>query len=868
MKHSEIRRTFLTFFAEREHTIVPSSSLIPKDDPTLLFTNAGMVQFKPLFAGSVALPYRRATSIQKCLRGSDLPEVGRSIKHLTFFEMLGNFSFGDYFKREGILWAWEYLTEVVKLDKDLLLVSVYEEDPEAYQIWQKDVGLPDRRIFKLGAQDNFWGPAGGLGACGPCSEIYFDLGPEFGCGKATCAPGCDCPRFAEIYNVVFPQFDQQTDGTRLPLKNRGIDTGLGMERLAMVSQQARSIFETDLFAPLVKVLSAILDLPLDDKTRPFFYAATDHARALTFAICDGVIPSSEARGYVLRSILRRALLFAERRDIHEPFLYRLSGEVVELMRQWYPELAAKREQVALIVKSEEERFLSTLEAGMTRWQELADRFRASGAVPGDEAFKLHDTFGFHIELTKELAAESGMQVDLASFEAAMQEQRERSRKETFISIKSEVAIGMSATSEVQAFDYKFCGYDSDETDTEIVALKRSPDGDLEVLLKETPFYAEAGGQIGDTGTIRGDDFELEVLHTYYAGKLRWSRARLIFGEPRARANVRAVVDTRRRREIERAHTATHLLHAALRSTLGDYVKQEGSLVEPGRLRFDFAAYQPPTPEQIIRVEQQVYEKVIEDVPVEKLRDVPIEEARKLGALAFFGENYGEKVNVIRIGAFSTEFCGGTHLRRTGEIGMMKIVSEAGIAAGIRRIEALVGEKAFAEVIGYRRVLDELGATLNVTENVLPQKVADLTRTQKILESRVARLSAQLANALAGEVLTQAESIGAIKVIAASYDFFELADLRLLADVLRQAQKENLVGLLIASGAPQIRFLVFTTDDIKNQLPAGRLAKEVGAALGGGGGGRPELAEGGGKKEHVPQGIATFRRLVLEFLTEK
>ena len=868
MKHSEIRRTFLAYFAERGHTIVPSSSLVPKDDPTLLFTNAGMVQFKPLFAGTVPLPYRRATSVQKCLRASDLPEVGVSFKHLTFFEMLGNFSFGDYFKKEGIEFAWDYLTSIVHLDKSLLSVSVYEQDPEARDIWRRDIGLPEDRVFRLGAKDNFWGPAGGLGACGPCSEIYFDLGAERGCGKPTCGPGCDCPRFMEVYNVVFPQFDQQPDGTRLPLKNRGIDTGMGMERLAMVSQGVRTVFETDLFTPLLKSLrdriqgiresrnqgSEYSNPGILESWNPFLYAAVDHARALTFAIAEGAIPSNESRGYMLRSILRRALLKAWRADIHEPFLYRLSGEVTELMRQWYPELPPKREQAALIIKSEEERFLNTLEEGMARWQELAEKYGPSGRLPGDEAFKLHDTFGFHIELTRELAADASLELDLEGFEQAMQAQKERSKKTSLLN------QGLELRTTGTGYEQQFCGYVRDETETQLMAVHPKEDGTVELELEEMPFYAESGGQVGDTGSVTGPGFELEVLNSYYVGPTRVAHARKLCGEPKPGEKVKARVDAARRREIERAHTATHLLHAALRCILGDYVKQEGSLVEPGRLRFDYVAFEPLTPEQVARVARMVYDRVLDDIPVEALRDLPIDEARKLDALAFFGENYGEKVNVIRIGDFSREFCGGTHVRRTGEIGLMEITSEVGIAAGIRRIEALVGEQAFAAAGAEWRVLDELNAVLSVEPKLLPQKALELTRTVKSLESRVASLSARLANSLADELLAQAGTAGDIRIVAESFDFFEPADLRVLADALRARQAGKLAGLLISATQPQIRFLVFATDDLKAVLPAGRLAKETGKVLGGGGGGKPDLAEGGGKKENIAAGIEVFKKL--------
>ncbi|MEO0108142.1 MAG: alanine--tRNA ligase, partial [candidate division WOR-3 bacterium] len=718
MRHSEIRKTFLAFYSDRGHTIVPSASLLPRDDPTLLFTSAGMVQFKPHFAGSIPLPYRRAASIQKCLRGSDLPQVGRSVKHLTFFEMLGNFSFGDYFKKEGIEFAWDYLTKVAKLDKDLLSVSVFEEDQEAYDIWHRHIGLPEGRIYRLGPEDNFWGPAGGVGACGPCSEIYFDLGPEFGCGRTSCAPGCGCMRFTEIYNVVFPQYDQQPDGARLPLKNRGIDTGMGLERLAMVTQGVRSLFQTDLFAPLVAALCRITGLSLEGEAVPFCYAAVDHARALTFAIADGAIPSNEARGYVLRNILRRALLKAHQQNVREPFLYRLSGEVVELMRHWYPELAAKREQTASINKSEEERFLGTLEKGLERWQQIVERCRCSGTIPGDEAFRLHDTYGFPVELTLELAREEGLEVDVLGFEEAMAKQRERSKETTFI--QQGAGIGAWSGSGTEASGCCFCGYDRDEVETSIRRLVFNPKGDLDVLLGETPFYAEAGGQVGDRGRILGDGFELEVLDTRYVGGLRWSKAKVISGAPYEGAQVRAILDRLRRREIERAHTATHLLHAALRCTLGDYVKQEGSYVEPGRLRFDFSAYEPLNSDQLARVERVVYERILEDLAVEALRDLPIEEARKLGALAFFADDYGDRVNVIRIGTFSVEFCGGTHLRRTGELGIMKVTSETGVAAGIRRIEALVGERAYTELSERDQVLGQVGAMLTAEPRLLSQ----------------------------------------------------------------------------------------------------------------------------------------------------
>jgi alanyl-tRNA synthetase len=869
MNHKEIRKTFLAFYSERGHTIVPSSSLIPKDDPTLLFTSAGMVQFKPLFAGTVPLPYTRAVSIQKCLRATDLEQVGKTAKYDTFFEMLGNFSFGDYFKAEGIPWAWEYLTEVVELPKERLYVSVFIDDPEAYEIWQKKVGLDPKHIYRLGEKDNFWGPAGGVGACGPCSEIYFDMGEEFGCGKAECGPGCDCERFLEIYNVVFPQFDQQPDGTRLPLKNRGIDTGMGMERLAMVSQHKKSIFETDLFAPIVKVIIKILNLSdavprSDSTTRTMIYAAADHTRAMTFAIADGGIPSNEARGYMLRSILRRASMLAKRAGINQPFMYRVSGEIIELMRQFYPELVQKREQIALIIKSEEERFLRTIDEGLERFKEVAEAHKTDGLIPGADIFKLHDTFGFPAELTKELADEQGLKLDMDGFEKEMSEQRERSK----VVISPDAAVASASTDIGSVIVQNFVGYEQDEVTTNISEYIEIEKGIFEVLLQETPFYAEAGGQVGDTGKIIGPDFELEVINSYYktGSDIRLSKAKLVKGQINKTA-VTAVIDKARRREIERAHTTTHLLHAALRSTLGDYVKQEGSLVEPGRFRFDFVSFQPMTPEQITKVEQLVYQKVIENIKVDKLFDKPVEEAKAMGALAFFGEEYGDKVNVIKIGKFSMELCGGTHLRSTGEIGIFRIISETGVAAGIRRIEALVGESAYHQALSERNTLGELQEACGVETKLLSQKVNELNSNKNKLENRLRQISAHLANLLSIELIEQAEAINNIKVITGNYDFFDVTDLRLIADTVREKLPEMVTGFLISTLEEKLRYIIFVSKDLEQVLPAGKIAQVVGKALGGGGGGKPNLAEGGGKKENIDNGVAAFKEFIRTLTTE-
>ncbi|MGQ9679048.1 MAG: alanine--tRNA ligase, partial [bacterium] len=787
-----------------------------------------------------------------------LERVGKTPRHCTFFEMLGNFSFGDYFKAEAIPWAWEYLTAVVKLDPARLYVSVYEDDEEAYEVWQKTVGLPESKIYRLGAEDNFWGPAGGSGACGPCSEIYVDLGPEFGCGREVCGPGCDCDRFSEVYNIVFPQFNQLPDGTRVPLKNRGIDTGMGLERLAMVSQGKRSIFETDLFVPILRSVEKVLDRGFDTQNRQTVYVAADHARALTFAICDGAIPSNEGRGYILRNILRRALLFGYRDGVKEPFLYRVCGAVVELMRQFYPELTAKREQVALIVRAEEERFLRTLEAGLERWEETRARYQQEGVIPGEELFKLHDTYGFHIELVEELAGESGLKLDKAGFERAMREQKERSRKATFITTSTG-----GAPLEGGGVESEFVGYENDEVESELVRFVQQEDGSYELVLSQTPFYAEAGGQIGDTGRVVGEGFEFEVKDSYYKHGVRLLRAVLRSGEPKP-GPVFAAIDRERRREVERAHTATHLLHSALRRVVGDYVKQEGSLVEPGRLRFDFAAFEPLKPEQIEEVERLVYEVVLQDVTVERLVDVPLEEAQRMGALAFFGEQYGERVRVLKIDDFSMELCGGTHLRRTGEIGMFRIVAETGVAAGIRRIDALVGRQAFERVKKERQTLDEVEEHLGVSGDALLKRVVSLTEELKRVEARVRQLTAQLARNAAAELVPAAETIAGVKIVLGHFPFFDVEELRVVADRLR----ELLVGsyAVFLTGGVQgdrLRFVVMMSEELRTILPAGKVAREVGNAMGGGGGGRADIAEGGGMVDRLNSGQERLRQTVAE-----
>lgn len=851
MKSSDVRNSFLKFFEDRGHTIVPGISLVPKDDPTLLFTIAGMVQFKPLFAGTIPLPYQRAATVQKCLRVTDLENVGKTLRHHTFFEMLGNFSFGDYFKKEAIPWAWQYLTEVLKLDSDRLYTSVFKDDDEAYDIWTKDVGLSPKRVVRLGEKDNFWEPAGGTGACGPSSEIFFDMGEDYSCHKPDCFVGCDCDRYIEIWNIVFPQFDQKPDGTRGPLKNRGIDTGMGFERLVTVVQKAKSNYHTDLFKPTIDAAADLIgieygkDLALDIN----YNIIADHIRALVFAITDGTIPSNEERGYVLRKLLRRALRSAQRLDYEEPILYRLVGTVVKTMKDAYPEIEAKENQIALIIKSEEERFLKTLDAGLAQFETI---IKGKKVIEGRDAFKLYDTYGFPYDLIVELAHERKMEIDEKGFETAMEEQRSTSRKGTRFAGKAKWQIVKEGTG-------KFIGYDKDACSTEILRwLKSEPDGLYEIVLCETPFYAEAGGQVGEKGRISSQAFELEVLDVFYSQGMIVHECRLVKGDFQP-GTVTAAVDTRHRLESARAHTATHLLQSALRRVLGDHVRQEGSLVEPGRFRFDFLHFNALSQSELEQVEQEVYNLILNDLLVEK-RVMPLSEARRLGAIALFGEKYGDMVRVVKVAGHSLELCGGIHADRTGEIGIFKIQSESSAAAGIRRIVGLVGNRAYREIKEQHGILTELTQLIGTD---VVKGVKERLTIIKECEEKIKRFAKNTARSTATELRAKAETIGRFRFVVLRHSDFNLEELRLVADDVN-GNMNLVIGVLFGESRGKINYVVFVSKDLSKDLSAVDLIKIVGQTVGGGGGGRPYLAEGGGgDKDKIDQVIAALRAYLLK-----
>lgn len=860
MKSAELREAFLRFFEERGHTRVDSAPLVPKRDPTILFNVAGMVQFKPLWAGlREPLPYTRATSVQKCLRLEDLDVVGSDATHDTFFEMLGNFSFGDYQKEEAIGWAWEFIIQVMKLPKERLWVSVHEEDEEAASIWRDVVGLPKERVVYLGDEDNFWKPVGGLGACGPCSEIFWDLKWEEGnCGPG---PGDANARYTEIWNLVFPQFDQQESGSRPLLKYRGIDTGAGMERMLAAVQNVETIFHTDLFYPLMQAAADTLKVKISPETWEYLAITADHIRAATFVIAEGVRPSNTKQGYVIRRVLRRAIGALYLLGIRESLLYKLSGHVIEQMRHVYPELEDRREQVALMIKGEEERFLKTLEGGMRLFADAA----AAGKISGEDAFKLHDTHGFPIDLTKWLAKHKGVEVDLEGFEKAMEGQREKSRKKWDIT----GGVTLKATDTYESSE--FVGYNETEVKTKIVSmLYNEKSKEIHIQLEKSPFYAEAGGQIGDTGKIIGENFEIEVLNTdYNQTGVRVIHGKFVKGKPTGDlrgVKVKAIVDIERRMEIERVHTATHLLHAALRKILGEHVKQEGSLVEPGRLRFDFYHPSPMTQEEIAEVEKQVYAWIIANHEA-KPDEMSREDAEKLGALAFFGEKYGEEVRVLQIRdknteeLISAELCGGTHLGRTGDIGMFIITSETGVAAGIRRIEALVGKRAWEQISHVRSILTEVSSLVGTEPAKVLKRIEELKQTLTQDAKARERIARHLVQMLSERILSETSTIEDTDFAVARIEALGREELRLLADALK-SRREHIVGLLaVPDEKNRLAVLCFSSKSTSKDFPAGEILKAVASKLKGGGGGSPTLAEGSVAETSLDKLTSVFLEVV-------
>jgi alanyl-tRNA synthetase len=840
----ELVEEFLNFFKEKGHKIVDSSSLVPSDK-TLLFTSAGMVQFKPLWSGEIPVDFRRATSVQKCLRLSDLTEVGKTFWHDTFFEMLGNFSFGDYFKEETLKWGWEFLTETLDIPEEKLFISVYTEDDEAYNIWKDKIKIPEKRIIRL--DDNFWGPAGGKGPCGPDSEIFYDMGEKFG----DCEFDGECDRYIELWNHVFPQYDQKEDG-RHPLKNRGVDTGMGLERLAMVMQNKPSIFETDLFFPIIQAAEDLTGAKYKENEQIFNIIA-DHTRALVFAISEGAYPGNTGRGYVLRRLVRRALTSARKIGVEKPTLNELVPSVISIMKKRYPYLKEKIEQVTLIIKSEEENFIETLASGISILNEIIKNTKREkdSEIAGKDAFKLYDTYGFPLTLTKEIAEEEGLSIDEEEFKKEMEKQKERARQKHEFETKDKVEWKI-----VKEAESEFVGYDKEKATTEILAYRKT-DGDFEVILKETPFYAEQGGQVGDKGIIEGKSWKLIVNDTFpsdlgnvHKGKLE-GKFKL--------STVDAKIDTERRNAIRKNHTTTHLLHKVLKTVLGDWVKQEGSFVAPDHFRFDFTHPKPLEEEEIKLIEEKVNKAITKEMEV-KTEVLPFEKAMKKGAVALFTEEYGNTVRVVSVDDFSKELCGGTHLKNTIEAGVFKITSETGIASGVRRIEGVTGFSAYKWMRETENLVQEMEFLLETDRKSLPKRIEKTLTLIKEQKKQIEKMESQAADAKVKELLKNISKIEDFDYLTAKVEGSR-ESLRKLSGQLRK-NMPNGVGLLAGNIQSSVFLVLFVGEKLKEKLNANKLIRKVCKIVNGGGGGDEERAEGGGSEARkIPEMLKAFPEIL-------
>jgi alanyl-tRNA synthetase len=857
MTSADIRESFLRFFGDQGHARVASSSLVPAGDPTLLFTNAGMVQFKRVFLGEEARPYTRAASSQKCVRAggkhNDLENVGHTARHHTFFEMLGNFSFGDYFKEGAIDMAWELLTRHYGLPAERLWATVYHEDDEAAQLWEKIAGLPTEHIVRLGEKDNFWA-MGDTGPCGPCSEIVIDQGEEMACSPHCAIGKCECDRYLELWNLVFMQFNRTADGKLHPLPRPSIDTGMGLERLSAVIQGKTSNFDSDLLRPIISRIEDLAGLPYgrDQAQNVAFRVIADHSRALAFLIADGVLPSNEGRGYVLRRILRRALRFGRLLGLKSPFLPLVGEKVVELMGEVYPELESARPVLNQVVSAEEERFAETLDYGLKLLSEEVAALRAKGrrVLSGEVAFKLYDTYGFPLDLIQDALREEGLGLDLEGFEAHMARQRETSREAWRAGVGEEVPV---VYRELATWPLtEFLGYETLTADSCILALikdeTRVPEAkageEVEVITGVSPFYGESGGQVGDTGFLAGPGWRLEVTNTQrLPNDLLVHLGMMKEGVVRTEAPVHLEVDAPRRGQIRRHHTATHLLQAVLRRRLGEHVKQSGSLVAPERLRFDFTHYQAITPEELEQIELDLNEAVAANLPVQT-RCLSMEEALKSGATALFEEKYGEEVRVVAIPGLSQELCGGTHVARTGDIGLVKIVSEASVAAGIRRIEAVCGPAAVGLVQEQARELAQAAAMLKASPAEIINRLEKVLKRQKDLEKEVAALKSRLAAVQAGDLLDQVRRIDGVPVLALQVEAPDPKSLREFAVKLQNRLKSGVI-VLGSAATDKALLLALVSDDLTRRFPAGEIIRELAPLVGGSGGGRADLAQAGG-----------------------
>ncbi len=854
---NELREMFLTFFESKGHLRLPSFPLVPENDPSLLLINAGMAPMKPWFKGEEEPPRRRVCTCQKCIRTGDIENIGHTARHGTFFEMLGNFSFGDYFKHEAIAWTWEFLTDSkwVGLEKDRLYPSVYQEDDEAFNIWRDEVGIPEDRIYRMGKEDNFW--EHGSGPCGPCSEVYYDRGEEFGCGSPDCKPGCDCDRYMEVWNNVFTQFDNDGEGHYTELAQKNIDTGMGLERLAVICQNVNSLFDVDTVMNITNKVSELTGAHYGDSQASdvSLRIITDHIRSATFMICDGVLPSNEGRGYVLRRLLRRAARHGKLLGVNEPFLYQILDTVIHENEGEYKDLRQKQDYITKVVRTEEENFAKTIDGGMKIFADLLAEHKAKGETQfsGKDAFKLYDTYGFPVDLTEEMVQDEGMTLDRVAFDEEMEAQRVRARKarEALGDLGwSGVEFGKEIPSTV------FDGYDKTEiTGAKVVAIVAEDQlvdeivSGMEaiVVLDTTPFYAEMGGQVADHGTITAEGMTYNVtdVQKNKGGKFM-HYGKLTQGSLKVGDTVTATIDVDRRKAIMRAHTATHLLDKVLRTVLGDHVHQAGSLVEPDRLRFDFTHFSALTAEELAKVSAMVNEAVLEGYDV-VTEEMPIEEAKKKGAIALFGEKYGEVVRVVDMGeGYSVEFCGGTHLSNTAKVGVFHISNEFSVASGVRRIEATTGKLSLDVMNKNQEMLFEAAAVLKAKPGELREKAKTMMAEAKKLHQEIEKFKAEASVGEARQFLMSAKTVGELKVLTASRENVDAATLRQMGDFLKD-KEPNVVAVLASTSDEKISFLaVCGKNAIAKGIKAGDLVKNVCTICGGKGGGKPDSAMGGGK----------------------
>ena len=858
MKANDIRKSFLDFFESKEHYVKNSFSLVPKNDKSLLLINAGMAPLKNYFLGIETPPAKRMATCQKCVRTGDIENIGKTARHATFFEMLGNFSFGDYFKNEATAFAWEFVTKVLKMDEEKLWVTVYEEDDEALGIWKDKVGVNPDRIVKLGKEDNFWEIGNGQGPCGPCSEIYIDRGEEFGCGHKDCKPGCDCDRFLEFWNLVFTQFDKQVDGSYKKLEHPNIDTGMGLERMACIMQGVDSIFDIDTMKNIRDKVCEISGKKYqqDEKTDVSIRIITDHIRAITFMVSDGIVPSNEGRGYVLRRLARRAMRHAKLLGIEQKFIETLANVVIDVYQDGYEELGQNRDYINKVLKIEEEKFGETIETGMNILnQYITDAQKANNSkINGQDAFKLYDTYGFPLELTLEIAEEKNCSVDIEEFENQMEMQRQRARnaraKGSDIGWKDEIS-----SLDLSVKNAEFIGYEKLEDIAVIADIiidgklsdKAAQGQEVILIFDKTPFYAESGGQVGDTGLIKNSNVEIQVNNvTKSTNGLFLHHCKISKGELKKGDKLELFVDVKNRFATMRNHTATHLLHKALKVVLGDHIQQAGSLVSPDRLRFDFNHFAQVSKEELMKVEQLVNEQIYNAIDVQT-QVMDIEDAKKTGAMSLFDEKYGETVRVLSIGEFSKEFCGGTHVKNSNEIGMFKIVSEGGVASGVRRIEAITGYSVYNFIVEKQELIENVSSTLKTSQDNLQKRASDLMAENKNLQKKIKEVQSAGAKTDIDSVIKSAKKINGVNLLISSYEDMEDDILRDFAqNIIDKVENAVVVFSNVNTENQKLTFLCMVAKNLIPKYNAGKIVKEVAMVTGGNGGGKPNMAMAGGK----------------------